>query len=354
MNEFYNDYGRGFFESYEDRQDKIRKQRRLFSRVFWALVAYILSSRIFAIGAYVLMKLMLSPEEYLRASESTVVSLSVSCIAQYVIAFPVFALMLIGTPKARSRERSTLSGKEFFLLFTVAEALMYAGNLIGNYLNEIIASLLGGMPENGIATTISETPAWLIFICVVVLAPIVEELIFRKLMIDRLSIYGDKTAILFSAIAFGLMHGNFYQFFYAALVGLLFGFVYTTTGKIGYTILMHTIVNFMGSIVALPVEKATETFYEILEVASSGIAINVVEFFVSAAILFIYVSIQYGLIIGGIIVLFNYARKRRFAVSKAKEVQLPDDIIRNAGVTNVGAIVFLILTIGSTVLSVFF
>ena len=48
---------------------------------------------------------------------------------------------------------------------------------------------------------------------------------FRKLIIDRMSIYGDKLAIIVSSIAFGLFHGNFYQIFYATLIGFILGYV---------------------------------------------------------------------------------------------------------------------------------
>lgn len=55
----------------------------------------------------------------------------------------------------------------------------------------------------------------------VVMAPICEEILFRKILIDRIRLYGDKAAILVSSVVFGLSHGNFYQFFYAFGIGLV-------------------------------------------------------------------------------------------------------------------------------------
>ena len=351
MNEYYNGYDRVVFETPDERQEKIKKQKKLFSRVFLALVIYILVSRIFATGVYALMYYVLGDEAYQSFANNTVWAVSISCAAQYLVAFPVFILALIGTPKATGREKSKLSGTDFFLLFAIGEALMYVGNLVGNYINQIIGTMLGRLPENDIASTIADTPVALIFVYMVVLAPIVEELIFRKLIIDRLSIYGDKSAILFSAVAFGLMHGNLYQFFYATLLGLLLGYVYAKTRNVKYTIFMHTIVNFMGSIVALPVQKALESLYEILAVASKGIEVNIIELFVCCSIIFIYTAIQYGLIIGGGIALFQFIKRRNITVSDLKEIHLPDDVIRKNGVKNTGAILFLIFSIGSILLS---
>ncbi len=83
-----------------------------------------------------------------------------------------------------------------------------------------------------------------------ILAPILEELVFRKLLIDRAVVFGDRTAILLSALFFGLAHGNFYQLFYAFALGCLFGYVYIRTGKIGYTISFHMTINFLGGFVS--------------------------------------------------------------------------------------------------------
>ena len=231
---------------------------------------------------------------------------------------------------------------------------MYAGNFIGNFVNNIIGSIIGRIPGNDIAETVSATPIWLVFICIVVLAPIFEELIFRKLLIDRLSVYGDKMAIIFSAVAFGLMHGNLYQFFYATLLGALFGYVYTRTRDIKYTIFMHIIVNFLGSIVALPVEKAINELYEILEYAALGEPVNILAMIVSATVMLIYTSIQYGFIIGGIIALVQYVKRKKIFISSEKEIYLPDNDIARYGAVNVGAILFIAFSLFSIVTSIIF
>ena len=59
------------------------------------------------------------------------------------------------------------------------------------------------------------------------------------------------TAVLFSALAFGLFHGNLSQFFYAFGVGLVFGSIYVRTGRLRYTIFLHILVNAIGSLVPM-------------------------------------------------------------------------------------------------------
>lgn len=56
-------------------------------------------------------------------------------------------------------------------------------------------------------------------------APIFEEILFRGLLMRSLEPYGKKMAILVSALLFGFYHGNPVQAPYAALVGLVLGYV---------------------------------------------------------------------------------------------------------------------------------
>lgn len=353
MNGFYNDFSDVIIETPEERQNKLKKQRRLFSRVFLALFVYILSSYLVAYGSYAIAAAILSAEKYQSFAESSIWSVIISCVSQYFVAFPIFLLMLLGTPKAQNKERKKLSLGEFIIFFFMGQALMSAGNIIGNFINSIFGGLMGRMPENGIAATIEQTPMWLIFIFMVILAPIVEELIFRKLLIDRLSVYGDRMAIIFSAAAFGLMHGNLYQFFYAALLGALLGYVYTVTRDVRYTILMHMIINLFGSVIALPVQEYMLEFFEILTAMQYGVPINVFKLLICVSVMIVYSSLQYGMIIGGVIALVHYARKKKIVISSDKDIFLPDREIAKQGVINVGAILFILISLFLMVLNLF-
>ena len=343
MNGFYNDYNRVVIETPEERKQKIKKQRKFFSRIFLSLLIYVLISQMASTGAYYVGAMILSAEEYQSFASSAVWSLIISCVAQYFIAFPIMMLTLIGTDKAKDKEKKSLPLSELFIMLLIGEALMYAGSLIGNIFNEFIGGITGKLPENSVATMISEIPDWLIFTAVVVIGPIVEELIFRKVLIDRLSVYGDKMAIIFSSVAFGLMHYNFYQFFYAALLGALLGYVYTSTRKIKYSIYIHMIVNFMGSFVALKVQEAMLDFYDGLTVLQLGEPVNLLALLVSGTVTFVYTNLQYGMIIGGIIALVHYIRKKKIHISLDKEIYLPDSEIAKNGIVNFGAISLIIL-----------
>ncbi len=172
-----------------------------------------------------------------------------SMLPMYAVAMP-FSLLLFRLgksepPRARRMELPTLLG-----LLCVCFLLTYAGNFVGNLVNFFLGMLTGEELQNPIANLTLSTPLWANLLFCGILAPIMEEVFYRKLVIDRFRRYGDLPAILLSGLMFGLVHGNFSQFFYAAALGMLFGYIYLNTGRIRYTILLHMGINLVGGVYA--------------------------------------------------------------------------------------------------------
>lgn len=75
--------------------------------------------------------------------------------------------------------------------------------------------------------------------------PICEEIVFRgglmKPLLDRGA--NPWVAIGFSALIFGLVHGNPAQIPFAAMVGIVFGIIYYRTGSLVITTLCHILNN---------------------------------------------------------------------------------------------------------------
>ncbi|MDO5095265.1 MAG: CPBP family intramembrane metalloprotease [Peptostreptococcaceae bacterium] len=94
----------------------------------------------------------------------------------------------------------------------------------------------------------SEAYIW-VFLSVVFLGPLVEELIFRGIQYY----YAERIrrgwfAVLVTAISFGIWHGNFVQGVYTALMGIAIAIVYRHTRSILIPLLMHIINNFMAAL----------------------------------------------------------------------------------------------------------
>jgi membrane protease YdiL (CAAX protease family) len=135
------------------------------------------------------------------------------------------------------------------ILLIIAFGCMTAGGLTGNITMAILSSILDYDYANALSAIVDQSPVWMTFIATCICAPLGEELLFRKLLIDRTRRYGDLPSILLSGFLFGLFHGNLFQFFYAAMVGMVMAYIYTRTGKYWWCVAMHAAINFMGSIV---------------------------------------------------------------------------------------------------------
>ena len=85
-----------------------------------------------------------------------------------------------------------------------------------------------------------------------VLAPIVEELIFRELMSKQLrKLFPFWFANMIQALAFGIYHLNIVQGIYAFFIGLLFGYVAYRLKSIWASIMLHGIVNASGLVLGI-------------------------------------------------------------------------------------------------------
>jgi len=87
------------------------------------------------------------------------------------------------------------------------------------------------------------------FLYMVVLAPIIEEIVYRGFVLKLISPYGKTVSIIISAFIFGFMHGNLSQFVTAFATGIVFSAVAVKTGSILPTIVMHmmnNVINFIA------------------------------------------------------------------------------------------------------------
>ena len=90
------------------------------------------------------------------------------------------------------------------------------------------------------------------FIVIVIIAPILEELIFRGLILDYLLKHKpEKTSILLSGLIFGLIHVSPDQVFFAFLGGIFLGYVYIKSQNILVPIFFHALNNALNFIYLL-------------------------------------------------------------------------------------------------------
>ena len=335
---FYSEPGWSSFTLDDERRAKSR-----FCRLFLALFFFTVAANAVATIAELAILVIAGEEKASQIMNSFWYVWVLNVVAMYLVAFPIYFL-IVRKMRTVERMKSNMKISDFIILFFISQAFSYVGSLIGNTLNGAIDAVLGEAPENVVEDMVLSSPVWIIILVTVIIAPIVEELMFRKLLIDRMSIYGDRLAIIVSAIAFGLFHGNFYQLFYATLIGFILGFIYTKTGNILYSIVMHILFNLWGSLPARLLGESINRYYELTELmATEGeAAVDMAEYLNLTLLVGGYSMIQMGFAVVGVV--FFIKRLRKTFISDRCEVNIPRARRGAVIVGNVGAILFIIIS----------
>lgn len=179
----------------------------------------------------------------------------ISSFCNYILPFPIF-YCLMKKIESFKPEKTDVNIQTFITYTGITITLMWIGNLTGLAITALLSSAIQTDISNPVQQLINSADIWFNLIVISIIAPIFEELFFRKFLIDRTIKYGARVSIILSAVIFAFFHGNLNQFFYALLIGGFFAFVYIKTGKISYSIILHGIVNFMGSVVSLFVSNS--------------------------------------------------------------------------------------------------
>ena len=255
-----------------------------------------------------------------RLLDNPWVSNLLSIIPLYVMAFPIFWLILRQLPRDTVGS-GPMGAKGWVGGLCVAFALMMAGSYLSNILTTFFGIMLGYMPVNPVAEATSGQAWWINLIFVAILAPILEELVFRKVLCDRLLPLGEGYTVVLSAAIFGLAHGNFFQFFYAFFLGAIFALVYVKTGRIRYSMLYHAVINLLGGVLAPWVLEKLDPLLEgdnynaLMDAFAAGntelVAAVMAAYRIPLLLLFLYEALMIGFSIAGVVLLVKGWRKIR-------------------------------------------
>ena len=178
--------------------------------------------------------------------QDTTISLILAVLPLYLVGMPVLIAVVKRMPGEAPAKKSITPG-QFVLALIMCFALMYCGNLVGTLITTVVGALKGSAVDNALMTYATGSNMIVTFLYMVICAPILEEYIFRKLIVDRTVKYGQGVAVVLSGLMFGLFHGNLNQFAYAFLLGMFLAFLYVKTGELKVTIGLHMCINFIES-----------------------------------------------------------------------------------------------------------
>lgn len=274
------------------------------------------------------------------------VNLIYSMGIQYAFAMPLMALVIAVKCPAKAPEKRRIGFGWWLAFFVMAYSLMYSSNLLGTALNSLISGIFGfNISTYSVQTIIQNANIWVVTICTVIFAPLVEELIFRKLLIDRCGRYGEAASALLSGITFGLFHGNLTQGIYAFCLGYFLALIYSKSGKIRATIGIHMVINFMGSFIPMTILKLID-IDELLAIESEGIEAMteyVMSHMTGILVLGLYGMLIMALVIAGMILMIVNRRK---IFPRRGEIALPKHTTFSVVMGNPGMILFVVASVG--------
>ncbi|MGN0664943.1 MAG: lysostaphin resistance A-like protein [Huintestinicola sp.] len=158
----------------------------------------------------------------------------------------------------KDRLRFTFTGSQFCDCTACTFTMAAVGSFVMMMIYAVVMVIKNGEnPISSLETTADAVsvvkgnyPLWLnilVYLYVCLLGPIVEELVFRGVLLDGLCKYGNRFGIIMSSVLFGLMHENFIQCIPTICIGLVFASITVRTGSLIPSIAVHILNNSMSA-----------------------------------------------------------------------------------------------------------
>lgn len=135
--------------------------------------------------------------------------------------------------------------------------------LAGNYASSVFVSVMDSIgfklssPDYEVTDDVFGRIAY--FIMVAVVPPLTEELAIRGVIMQPLRRYGDRFAIVASAVLFAVLHGNLIQAPFAFIAGLGIGYAVCITGSLWTGVLIHFCNNAYSVLIEFMARDITDT-----------------------------------------------------------------------------------------------
>lgn len=287
-------------------EGETRQIRKYFSRFGWR---FVLGTAVIFAAQFLTAAIV--GRTHAQWLEDGNASLLLSAVPMYLIGMPVLIWLLRGLPGGQIRRRSMSAG-QFAVAALMCYAIMYGCNILGTMVAAFVGMFRGSAVENPLTDVLSAGSLPVIFVLAVICAPLYEEYIFRKLIIDKTVRYGQGVAVLLSGLLFGLFHGNLNQFAYAFGLGLFLAFLYVKTGDLRITIGLHMLVNFISGVVSMLVlrQMPIDAMEAALQSGDARALMNVYMDAMGAVMLLLgYVCVIFCVAIAGFVLLILYRRR---------------------------------------------
>jgi hypothetical protein len=163
-------------------------------------------------------------------------ALVITAICAVVTSVVLSLFFNIDIKNGRIKKRGQIKAMDFIMAIVGGAGVSIALNIV------IALTNMAGKDTTFVEVSdmITSNPLFITIICAGILIPIVEEILFRGLIFNRIKCqYNFVAGLLISSLLFGIYHGNIVQGIYATLLGIFLGFAYHKTKSILIPIFIH-------------------------------------------------------------------------------------------------------------------
>lgn len=165
----------------------------------------------------------------------------------YVIMYHIPTRVILPFSKVKASDVTLM----VFMGLGVSTIGMYSSSAISTVFS--VFGIIPTAPDISFGSNIFRTALLVIQICII--APILEEIAFRGIIMQSLRRFGDRFALFMSALFFALIHLNFVQFPNALLMGLVIGYFVLRTNSLRVGIMMHAVNNALAIVTTIVMEQ---------------------------------------------------------------------------------------------------
>ena len=249
-------------------------------KIFKSILFSILYTSIYFILQVVIQLVMLFGWGYSFAMENLTLMIIISSIISFFIYWGIIKLRKQKLSSACSFKKFEYSQIPVYLLFGFSLQYHFQGLIAVFKLEELF-------PEHArrLKLIFEGGSPLMIIMAVIILGPIFEEIVFRGLVINELKEKMPLVLVIaIQAFMFGVIHGNWLQIAYAAIIGILLGFVAIWTRSVWPSVLIHISMNGTPLLVGLLWDSTQiEQFvsdYRIPVTVTSGVIVIAIIYFI--------------------------------------------------------------------------
>lgn len=253
--------------------------------------------------------------------------------AIYSYGFPIVAdiaalgtgLVVTGANLKKKITFNGFNGKDMMSFLSFTFGFSTVGSIVNLLIMVLIAALSGKLSDFSADSaariiTTKGNPVWLdmiIYTYVCLLGPVLEELIFRGVLLEGLRKYGNLFGIVMSSVLFGLMHQNIAQCIPAMCIGFVFAVMTVKSGSLIPAMFAHILNNSLSAILMILMNSTDIT--SLLETNDINVLYQQLSQLAPMLILsYANVIIRFVCIIASIILIYRFrsSKKRLFEHSE--------------------------------------